>query len=202
MFKFGLVSLKTICYLMAALIVAGGVILLIATITFRTKWQNGNLLGQLFTSSMDLAFYLSIVIICIAIIGFIGICLCKPKILWAYVILLTILIPVLIVAGFYLYCDSYSSNSVNSIRINSVMRALSPIKLDLMQRTYHCCGIEKYTDFIVMWSMWGMNYSNFQYTTMGGKFSRPDSDGDGEVYTVTPLPFKRKKTVGGKNTYI
>lgn len=195
MFRFGLTSLKTINYVFAALVMAAGMILLIAAITFRTKWQDGgHILGTLFTSSPDLAFGLGIVIIIIGFLGLLGVCLCKPKLLWLYVVLLVLLIPVLIVAGFYLYCDGYSDFSTNVIRVNSVMRSLSPVKLDTVQRIFHCCGIEKFTDYIILWGLWGMNSSQlgepspaYILTTRAPPFTEK------ETYIVGPSTLAPKK---------
>lgn len=129
----------------------------------------------------------------VAVLGFLAIFYCKFRLLTLFLVLLVLLIPVCIICGFHLYTDGYSDYSPNHVRINAFIRGMSPIRLNLLQSTFHCCGIEKYTDYYLLWSIWAMNHTFLEPTAKTKKTVTPKT---ATIY-VTPHGWNKSRQAAG-----
>lgn len=158
--QFSLSSLKTLCYIFTILVTFAGGILIYKASAFSRMWYSSqHNLGKLLVSQNDASLVFGICIVIFTIIGFFGLFWNKLKLLTIYQVCLTLVIPFLIIFGFVLYSDISSEHGRPMLRLRAMLTHLDPHELDDIQRSFQCCGIDKYTDYFMIWILWGVNNS-------------------------------------------
>lgn len=153
--KFGYTSLKALALYSTCVVLLFGLVLIIQALRFQSKWI---MLIDITDNSTrfisNWCLYLGLVIILLSIYGFCCI-LCNTWFMaLSYFVLYITLVAVTVVSNWVLF-NELKYNTMPVYRIRDQINRLDKEQLDHVQRMFKCCGIEKYTDYFMIWRMWG-----------------------------------------------
>lgn len=105
--------------------------------------------AHLFQVGSDVAFYMAIVTFLIGVFGIIAISINCYGMLIVYFILLVLITLAMTTYG-CLYYEEVRHDNGDAVRSLAVqLSAMTREQLISIQREFHCCGIDKYTDYLV-----------------------------------------------------
>lgn len=74
-----------------------------------------------------------------------------------YLLSTGVLIAFMVIYGLVVWIESRYPTSRIVVYLDARMRAFSVRQMNNVQSSFHCCGIEKYTDYIMVWHAWREN---------------------------------------------
>lgn len=168
--KFGLQSIKILALILTCLLFVSGVVLAIRGVMCVSVWDlNATQFVAVFKEGCSVAFYMGLIVIITSILGLISICASKYKLMIIYDVLVLILAIILLIYGLILWVGIKSEHSKLLIKLKATINGLSPEALDGIQTNFKCCGIEKFTDYIMLARLWNMSDAS------GASGARPKS---------------------------
>lgn len=158
--RFGLQSIKLLNIFVTLILIVIAFLLLVKAVMFRSLWERhlGDL-GMHFALGAEYSIVLSTSIILVCGYGLLCLLVFDLKHMPHVIYLIgLILLMALAIIGNACFLAEPREYNINVIRLKSKFGWLNPAQLDLIQRDFHCCGIEKYTDYIMIWKQWGAPY--------------------------------------------
>lgn len=150
--KFGLQSIKILALVTAGVLFMFAVGLMVNSAINKAIWtDSASALGSRYTRGFDFCLGVAAVTVAIVIFGWMAIMCNGYGMLVVYLILLCVLTIVTIIGLIAFLIAPWTSNVQ---RLKSAIENLSPEQLNPLQRRFHCCGVEKYTDYFMIWKVW------------------------------------------------
>lgn len=162
MFVFEFASLRTICMTFAGLVIVSGALLILRSHETKARFAASPLvLKQISKADLDLGFSMGIILILLGLIGLFGLVAYNDLLLLIYEIALLLVAIIFFIGASFVFTHSEEQSRLMT-QFDGAIRVLLPSELNDLQRTYKCCGIEKYTDYLFIWKQWGFTEQNLK----------------------------------------
>lgn len=158
MTKSRLETLRFVSVLTSILVFAAGLCLILRASTFKTTWQsNTNFLANDRLRHATIGIVFGSLVTSFAMVGIVASFMKNYIMLVCYSICLGLLSLGMSFYAAVMYIHNSSDLGSTFVAVTASINNLQPMDLDLVQTKFHCCGIEKYTDYLRIWSLWDQN---------------------------------------------
>lgn len=170
--RFGLPSLKVLAMVSSVLLLLIGIALVVRAATFSATWKrtaptlsDAHLVN---TAAVGLTF--AVIVILLSLFAISATCIASYGMLIIYSAVMGLATLMMLVYGMVLWIEYKHEGSHLANVLATAVHSLTPEQLDPIQKKFHCCGIERYTDYLMIWSVWGENYTGEDGATFKPRF--------------------------------
>lgn len=129
-------------------------------------------LGFTVDATATVAMSFAIVTMLVSPLAIVATCINSRGMFIWYAIAMVLSTIVMIVYGVYVRLENKNEESRFAEVLDSLVRNSSFDLLEVLQKDFYCCGIERYTDYLMVFHTWGVNYTFRRGTTMKPIFPR------------------------------
>lgn len=166
---FGLRYIKFFALLCTFVNTVQALIFIICGLVIRTKWtESKGIEGQFLQLPFDYACFFGFILLAISFFGYFAIALDSYGMLVVYDILQLAAAIILLTVGISIWREcgyTLEEKPTTQTRLKMMMHDMSPAGLTSIQQSFQCCGIEKYTDYLVLWYIWARKYMSLDRLT-------------------------------------
>lgn len=120
----------------------------------RTSLQNDSVLGII----------VGLFMLITGSVGITGLIYEILPLLCTFYCLLWVFVIICFISGIILRVRISDENNITRINLEALISTLSPQRVNRFQSNYRCCGIDKYTDYITLWKLWGINETEARFS--------------------------------------